>query len=229
VRARLAGVVAYVERRRVTFVGGRVPLLILRGVAETATLPPLVLTESTAGPCVGWQILAQLTACSLDGPGQGFYIGALAGRHDVERQREWLAQVEAAEPVVTGRLRSLTHAYIDEEYGKVNQRRNFIRGRVRILRTKEHNTAAAGGALEYGAHRRFPVQAYTRRRRGGGSVMQARKSGKLYRSFRIKVSAYNRRAHITAMRFLRGPALRQQPRARAEINAVLEDAMKEFR
>ena len=99
-RARLAGVVAYVERRRVTFVGGRVPLLILRGVAETATLPPLVLTESTAGPCVDWQILAQLTACSLDGPGQGFYIGALAGRHDVERQREWLAQVEAAGGVI---------------------------------------------------------------------------------------------------------------------------------
>jgi hypothetical protein len=94
-------VVAYVERRRVTFVGGRVPLLILRGVPEADALPPLVLTEASAGPCANWEILAKLTACTLDGPDQvGFYIGALADRHDVERQRGWLAQVEAAGGVI---------------------------------------------------------------------------------------------------------------------------------
>jgi hypothetical protein len=93
-------VVAYVERKRVTFVGGRMPLLILRGVPEAAALPPLVLTESSAGPCVDWQILAQLTACTLNGPEVGFYIGALADRRDVERQRDWMAQVEAAGGVI---------------------------------------------------------------------------------------------------------------------------------
>ena len=30
----------------------------------------------------------------------GFYIGALAGRHDVERQREWIEAVEAAGGVI---------------------------------------------------------------------------------------------------------------------------------
>ena len=93
--------VAYVERRRVTFVGGRVPLLILRGVPEAEALPPLALTETSAGPCVDWEILAKLTACTLAGPGElGFYVGALADRHDVERQRAWLAQVEAAGGVI---------------------------------------------------------------------------------------------------------------------------------
>ena len=59
---------------------------------------------------------------------------------------ELLRKVEAKEPVRTGRLRRLTHAYVDR-----NEKKNFIRGRVRVLRTGEHNTAAAAGALEYGA------------------------------------------------------------------------------
>jgi hypothetical protein len=94
-------VVAYVERTRVTFVKGRVPLLVMRGVPEAQSLPELTLTDGTALTCAGWQLAPRLTACTLDGPEQvGFYIGALAGRHDVERQREWIEAVEAAGGVI---------------------------------------------------------------------------------------------------------------------------------
>jgi hypothetical protein len=102
---------------------------------------------------------------------------------------ELLARVQAAEPVRTGYLRSQTHAYVDEGP-------NFIRGRVRILRTGRASRAgAAFGALEYGApgpRGRFPVRAYTR---GSGPVR-----------------AYDRTAHIRARRFLRGSfeAMRQE-------------------
>jgi hypothetical protein len=94
-------VVAFVERAHVTFVGGRVPLLVLRGVAEAVALPELTLTEETAATCVGWLIRPQVIACEVEGPEQArFYIGALAGRHDVERQLEWLEAVRAAGGVV---------------------------------------------------------------------------------------------------------------------------------
>jgi hypothetical protein len=93
--------VTYVERRQVTFVGGRVPMLILRGVPETGALPALVLTDGAAGSCAGWQILPRLTACVVDGPAQtGFFIGAVADRLDVPRQREWMDQVHTAGGVV---------------------------------------------------------------------------------------------------------------------------------
>lgn len=120
---------------------------------------------------------------------------------------ELLGRVKAAEPHDTGRLQSLTRSFVDEKQG-------WVRGRVRVLRTKDKNTAAAAGALEYGAHRRFQVRAHSRRGRGA-----ARK---------VQVSAYNRTAHITAMKFLRGPAAALLPRARAELNATIEAAIEEL-
>jgi len=121
-----------------------------------------------------------------------------------ELTNQLLHRVEAREPVRTGRLRSLTHAYIDD-----NRAKNYVRGRVRVLRRRgAHNVAAAAGALEYGSTgRRFAVRAY--RRRGGN------------------VSAYNRRGGITELRFLRGPAATMLPRARAEIAEVIRDATRD--
>jgi len=119
---------------------------------------------------------------------------------------ELLGRVKAAEPRDTGRLQSLTHSYVDEKQG-------WVRGRVRVSRTKDKNTAAAAGALEYGAHRRFQVRAHSRRGRG--------------RARRMQVSAYERTAHIAAMNFLRGPARALLPRARAELEAVIKDAITE--
>jgi hypothetical protein len=120
-----------------------------------------------------------------------------------ELTHQLLRLVEAREPKRTGRLRSLTHAYVDDNVAK-----GFVRGRVRVLRTRGHNTAAAAAALEYGSTgRRFPVRAY--RRRGGN------------------VAGYSRRGGITELRFLRGPAAAMLPRARAELNAVILSTFKD--
>jgi hypothetical protein len=111
-----------------------------------------------------------------------------------------LAQVKAREPVRTGYLRSRTHAFVDE-------RPTFIRGRVRIIPTgRAQRTAAAFGALEYGAHSRFTVQAHTR---GGAHV-----------------SAYLRRVNISARRFLRGPAATMRARVIAELQAAIARAIR---
>ena len=56
-----------------------------------------------------------------------------------------LSRVRAAEPVRTGRLRAATREFVDV-------RKDFVRGRVRILPTgRAQSIAAAFGALEYGA------------------------------------------------------------------------------
>lgn len=122
--------------------------------------------------------------------------------------QQLLRRVKAAEPMRTGRLRAATHAYVDE-------RENFVRGRVRILRTgRASRLGAAFGALEYGGpgHRRsgpVRVQAY---RRGG-----------------VGVTAYERRRpRIRARRFLRGPAAAMRPQVRAELEAALGQTIKEF-
>jgi hypothetical protein len=120
-----------------------------------------------------------------------------------ELTQELLRKVEAREPVRTGRLRRLTHAYVDENVAK-----NFVRGRVRVLRTRDHNTAGAAGALEYGSTgKRFAVRGY--RSRGG------------------QVSAYQRRGGIQAQRFLRGPAAIMIPRARLELQRVLQEVARD--
>jgi len=116
---------------------------------------------------------------------------------------ELLAKVEAREPVRTGRLRSLTEAYVD-----TNKIKMFVRGRVRVLRTREHNTAAAAGALEYGSTgKRFAVKGYTRRG--------------------ARVRGYDRVGGITEMRFLRGPAAAMLPKARAALRRVLQEELKD--
>jgi hypothetical protein len=115
-----------------------------------------------------------------------------------------LGRVKALEPHRTGRLQSLTRSYVDV-------RQNFVRGRVRVLRSQAHNTAAAAGALEYGApgkRGRFSVRGYKRR------------SG--------TVRSYDRTARIREMRFLRGPAAAMLPQARAEIEAAVNEAVQEF-
>jgi hypothetical protein len=111
-----------------------------------------------------------------------------------------LAQVKAREPVRTGYLRSRTHAFVDE-------RPTLIRGRVRIIPTgRAQRTAAAFGALEYGAHKRFIVAAHER-------------SG-------AHVRAYLRRVNLAPRRFLRGPAATMRPRIMAELQAAIARAIK---
>jgi hypothetical protein len=118
-----------------------------------------------------------------------------------------LSRVKGAEPVRTGRLRAATRSFVDV-------RQDFVRGRVRVLPTgKAQSVGAAFGALEYGApgkRRSGPVRV-----RG-----YSRSSG--------AVAAYQRRRpHITARRFLRGPAAALLPRARAELEAIVGKTLQD--
>ena len=123
-----------------------------------------------------------------------------------ELTTELLHKVEAREPVRTGRLRRLTQSFVD-----VNPVKQYVRGRVRVLRTRDHNTAGAAGALEYGSTgKRYAVRGYTSRGRS--------------------VQGYMRRGGITAQRFLRTPAAAMIPKARNELRLLLgqfaRDALK---
>jgi hypothetical protein len=112
-----------------------------------------------------------------------------------------LAQVRAREPIRTGRLRRQTRSFIDEK-------KDFIRGRVRILATgSAQQTAAAFGALEYGAHRRFPVRGYMR---GSGPVR-----------------SYERTANIRERRFLRGPAEEMRTKILEQIKAAVARSVQQ--
>ena len=130
---------------------------------------------------------------------------------------ELAARIRAGAPRgKTGRLRRRIHSFIDEESGP---RRNFIRGRVRVLNSYSKNFAAAAGALEYGRFRRFEVRAHSVRRRSA--------FGRPTKPYTVQMPAHERRANIAAMRFLRNPAAAMQPRVRAELRRVLQNVLKE--
>jgi hypothetical protein len=119
-----------------------------------------------------------------------------------------LARVRAAEPVRTGRLRAATHAYVDE-------RANFVRGRVRILRTgRAQRIGAAFGALEYG---------------GPGSRRSGPVRVRAYSRDSVSVGGYQRRRPTRrARRFLRGPAAAMRPQIKAELEAAIGQTINEF-
>jgi hypothetical protein len=123
---------------------------------------------------------------------------------------ELLPKVIAAQPRPrTGELRRLTQAYVDD-----NKIKNFVRGRVRVLRTVDKNTAAAAGALEYGSTGKFyEVHGYMRRGPRG--------------RFKTRVITHLRRGTLQERRFLRGPAAIMIPKARAEIARVLNEVIAE--
>jgi hypothetical protein len=120
-----------------------------------------------------------------------------------------LLEVKAAEPHRTGHLRSMTRAFVDEG-------ETWVRGRVRVLQSDTQNTAAAAGALEYGAHRMFPVRAH----RAHLTHVFGRAT-----SQSVMVSTYWRRANIREMRFLRGPAAAARPAARAQLEAIINQTL----
>jgi hypothetical protein len=110
-----------------------------------------------------------------------------------------LTQVRSMEPRRTGRLQNLTRSY-------VNEREDFIGGRVRVLGGGQaHNIAAA--ALEYGVKRQAV-------------------SVRAYRRESIAVRAYERHTQIAARRFLRDPAAAMRERALTEIRATVDEAVQ---
>jgi hypothetical protein len=123
-----------------------------------------------------------------------------------------LAQVRAAEPVRTGRLRAATHSFLTE-------RETSIRGGVIIAaRTagEAHNVAAA--ALEYGVHRSVNVRAHAARLThlfGHAATRQT-----------VMIRAHPRRVDIAERRFLRGPAAAIRGHAIAELQAAITEAIE---
>lgn len=125
----------------------------------------------------------------------------IAARLDV-LTAELQAKVRAAEPHRTGRLQAETKRFVDE-------RENWVRGRVRILGPggRGHNIAAA--ALEYGSHKSIPVKGY---RRGGSAVV-----------------AYRRRTNIAERRFLRGSAEGMRAKVLAELQQAIADTIADVK
>lgn len=121
-----------------------------------------------------------------------------------------LAQVRAAEPHRTGRLRSQTHAFIRE-------RANSIRGGVTIDGTNAapHNVAAA--ALEYGVHRTVRVRTHRAR------LTQV--FGHAVAPQVVSITAHPRRVNLAERRFLRGPAGAIRQRAIADIQQAVTEAI----
>jgi len=126
---------------------------------------------------------------------------------------ELLARVRSAEPDRTGALRRATKAYVDDK-------ENMVRGRVRIgpeAGQKGHNVAAA--ALEYGAHRLVHVKQH--------QTHVDTVFGRVQNRQLAIVDAYTRRANIIAERFLRGPAAAMRQTAQAELEKIVNDAVRQ--
>jgi hypothetical protein len=128
---------------------------------------------------------------------------------------ELLAKVEAAEPNL---LRPHTHAYVDTGISK-RHGGHWIRGRVRVLRDEGTgiNYGKIAGALEYGGPGKERL----------GKRVKVAAHNRSIRSKTVKVGRYTRRQpRLKALRFLRGPALIQLPRARALIAAAIGEALQ---
>jgi hypothetical protein len=124
--------------------------------------------------------------------------------------RTLLAQVHAAEPRRSGRLHSLTRAFIDQKPG-------WVRGRVRILSDAGRAGNVAAAALEYGVHRTVLV------RRHGARLTHL--FGHSMPVQIVQIRAHTRRVDIAQRRFLRGPAAIIRQQAHAELSAALSEAL----
>lgn len=119
-------------------------------------------------------------------------------------------RVLAGEPHRTGRLQSETRPFVDE-------RADFIRGRVRVV-TNGAGSSEGGkaAALEYGAHRSTAIKAYTR------TVTTV--FGHYVGPTEQLVGAYSRHANIAARRYLRGPLDEMKTSIVARLQAALSEA-----
>lgn len=118
------------------------------------------------------------------------------------------ARVISAEPVRTGKLRAETQAFVDD-------RKDFIRGRVRVI-TSGKGDGAKVAALEYGAHALSPVRAHAR--------TIAHIYGRLVAPRQIIVSAYSRQLDLPAHQFLRGPLAEMRGEIMERLKRAVETA-----
>ncbi len=107
----------FVSRERARFIHDEGPLLLIAGDEATEALPALRLERGRPARCDGWRLVARLTLCVVDGPGDaGFLVQALDGPAEAGDQSDWLRSVEATGGAVVvaaeglGEVRTLDEA-----------------------------------------------------------------------------------------------------------------------
>ncbi|RKE21133.1 hypothetical protein [Streptomyces sp. TLI_171] len=81
---------------QVRFVSGAsAPILLLGGVPVHEALPVLRTSDGAVPALDGWQLVARLTLCLLDGPGDaGCVLPTLGSTAELDAVAAWCAQVE---------------------------------------------------------------------------------------------------------------------------------------
>jgi hypothetical protein len=117
------------SRENVRFVLGPMPLLVVAEATVHEELPPLVAPEGRVPVCDGWQLMAGLTVCVLDGPVGGCLIPTLAAEGDVEGMVAWCDAVAQAGGGVVVSLPGIPEEFDwDEIFGGGRARGGFVRG-----------------------------------------------------------------------------------------------------
>ncbi len=96
----------FVDRTRVSYLPGQMPMILLRDVPDSVDLPPLqTIGDGLVAPCAGWVMMASSNLCIVEGPANvGFLLPvAEEGESDAAETakfQRWLDAVAAAEGAV---------------------------------------------------------------------------------------------------------------------------------
>lgn len=116
-------------RENARFVLGPMPLLVVGRAPVHQELPLLVAPEGRVPVCDGWQLMAGLTVCVLDGPVGGCLIPTLAAAGDVEGMAAWCDSVAQNGGGVVVSLPEIPEDFDwDEIFGGGRARGGFVRG-----------------------------------------------------------------------------------------------------
>lgn len=92
----------------VRFVFGPTPLLLVSAAPIHDVLPVLHAPNGNMPTCSGWQVMARLTMCLVDGPGDaGCLIPTLAGPDSSEEMADWCGAVASAGGAVVVSLETM--------------------------------------------------------------------------------------------------------------------------
>ncbi|ACU77335.1 hypothetical protein Caci_8512 [Catenulispora acidiphila DSM 44928] len=118
-----------VPRENARFVLGPMPLLVVGEARVHAELPRLVAPEGRVPVCDGWQLMAGLTVCVLDGPIGGCLIPTMAESGDVQGMAAWCDAVAQNGGGVVVSLPQIPDEFDwDEIFGGGRARGGFVRG-----------------------------------------------------------------------------------------------------
>ncbi|MFJ1752353.1 hypothetical protein [Kitasatospora sp. NPDC088134] len=85
-----------ISHEQVRYVSGAsAPILLLAGAPVHEALPVLRTVDGAVPALAGWQLMARLTLCLLDGPGEaGCVLPTLGSEAELDAVAAWCAQVE---------------------------------------------------------------------------------------------------------------------------------------